>query len=187
MRGANGLAEKLVAEVISREGGYVNHPSDRGGPTNFGITEQTARANGYMGRMQDLPRGTAESIYTRRYWTQPRLNDVAVLSPKIAAEMFDTGVNSGQSRAARFLQRALNLLNRQGRTYGDIAVDGNTGDLTIHTLGTYLAKAGKDGEATLLKALECQQGEFYMKLAESSSSQEDFLNGWLRTRVGLLG
>lgn len=27
------LQQRLIAEVIDREGGYVDHPADRGGPT----------------------------------------------------------------------------------------------------------------------------------------------------------
>ena len=30
--------EQMIDDVIRREGGYVDHPRDRGGPTNFGIT-----------------------------------------------------------------------------------------------------------------------------------------------------
>jgi hypothetical protein len=51
--------DTLIDEVISREGGYVDHPADRGGPTMFGITEAVARANGYDGPMRNLPRATA--------------------------------------------------------------------------------------------------------------------------------
>lgn len=36
--------EILIDELIEREGGYVSHPADRGGPTMFGITEAEARA-----------------------------------------------------------------------------------------------------------------------------------------------
>ena len=39
--------EELIDELIEREGGYANHPADRGGPTRFGITEAVARAHGY--------------------------------------------------------------------------------------------------------------------------------------------
>ena len=28
----------LIDELLEREGGYVNHPADKGGPTCFGIT-----------------------------------------------------------------------------------------------------------------------------------------------------
>ena len=32
------LAHGLVEALIEREGGYVNHPADKGGPTRYGIT-----------------------------------------------------------------------------------------------------------------------------------------------------
>ncbi len=41
--------EELIDALIEREGGYVNHPDDKGGPTCFGITEAVARAQGYRG------------------------------------------------------------------------------------------------------------------------------------------
>ena len=46
----------LIDELTEREGGYVNHPADRGGPTRFGVTEAVARAHGYAGAMRSLPR-----------------------------------------------------------------------------------------------------------------------------------
>ena len=45
--------DQLVEALIDREGGYVNHPADRGGATCFGITEAVARAHGYGGAMRD--------------------------------------------------------------------------------------------------------------------------------------
>ena len=36
--------DERIDELIEREGGYVCHPADRGGPTRFGITEAVARA-----------------------------------------------------------------------------------------------------------------------------------------------
>ena len=53
---------ELIDELIEREGGYVNHPADRGGPTRFGITEAVARAHGYAGPMKWLPREEAAAI-----------------------------------------------------------------------------------------------------------------------------
>lgn len=104
--------DDLIEELIAREGGYTNHPADRGGPTRWGITEAVARAHGYAGAMRALPREEAASVYRRLYWLRPGFDRVAELAPRIAAELFDTGVNMGPEVAAGFLQRALNALNR---------------------------------------------------------------------------
>ena len=175
-----------IEALIDREGGYVDHPADRGGPTRFGITEQVARAFGYRGRMQELPRDTARMIYKARYWTQPRFDRVFLISPRVAEEMFDTGVNMGPAVPTRFLQRALNLLNRNEADYPDIGVDGQLGALTLHSLQRFKAKRGAAGEAVLVRALDIQQGDRYMDLAEARESQEAFLYGWLANRTGEL-
>ena len=83
--------EALIDALIEREGGYSNHPADRGGPTKFGITEAVARAHGYSGAMRELPREEAVAIYKRLYWLRPRFDHVARRSAAIAAELFDTG------------------------------------------------------------------------------------------------
>ena len=111
----------LINGLIEREGGFVNHPADRGGPTRFGITEPVARAHGYRGDMRDFPRGEASVIYRRLYWLRPRFDAVAELAPRIAAELFDTGANMGPPVATTFLQRALTALNRAGQDYPDLA------------------------------------------------------------------
>ncbi len=54
--------ERLIDSLLEREGGYVNRPADRGGPTCFGITEAVARAHGYRGPISHLPREEAETI-----------------------------------------------------------------------------------------------------------------------------
>src|ERR1051325_5541245 len=64
--------EQLIDALIDREGGFVDHPADKGGPTCFGITEAVARAHGYAGPMRQLPRTEAAAIYRRLYWSRPR-------------------------------------------------------------------------------------------------------------------
>lgn len=176
----------LIDELLKREGGYVNNHADRGGETNFGITKETARAHGYAGEMRDLPRAEAAQIYKRIYWLRPRFDLVAAHSPRIAAELFDTGVNMGPSVAATFLQRALTGLNRNRRDYGDIGVDGRIGPATMAALQAFLRVRSNGGEIVLLKALECLQGERYVRLAENRPQNEAFLYGWLANRVGLV-
>jgi lysozyme family protein len=112
--------KRLVDGLLEREGGYVNHPADKGGPTCFGITEAVARAHGYGGNMRHLPREDAAAIYTRMYWLRPRFDDIAKRSGPIAAELFDTGVNMGPGVAVTFLQRALTALNRNGDDFADL-------------------------------------------------------------------
>lgn len=176
--------EGLIDAVIEREGGYVNHSADRGGPTKYGITEAVARANGYQGRMQDLPRMQAVGIYKTLYWTRPRFDRIGDMSPTIAAELFDTGINMGPAVAATFLQRALNALNRNGNDYADIIPDGKIGPGTIGALRAFLQVRGVAGEAVMLKALEALQGERYLRLAEGRPQNEAFVFGWLANRIG---
>lgn len=176
--------DELIDEVIEREGGYSNHPADRGGATRWGITEAVARAHGYAGAMDELPIHIARDIYRNQYWLSPRLNRIARHNMIIAAEMFDTAVNMGPATAVRLLQRALNALNRRARDYPDIGVDGLVGPATEGALGSFLAVRGKAGQAVLLKALEALQGERYIALAEQRPANEAFLYGWLANRIG---
>jgi len=174
----------LLEELLEKEGGYVVHRDDRGGATNFGITESVARSAGWAGRMQDLPRDFALAIYRRRFWTGPGFAAVADISPKVAAELFDTGVNMGPGVAIAFLQRSLNALNRQGRDWADTTVDRSIGPATLSALRRLIAVRGAAGEATLLKALNALQGARYIELAEGRAANESFLFGWLNARIG---
>ncbi len=177
--------DQLLDDLLAREGGYVNHPADRGGPTRFGISEAVARAHGYAGAMAELPREEATAIYRRLYWLRPRFDQVAVRSPRIAAETFDTGVNMGPAVATTFLQRALTALNRNGKDFADLVPDGRIGPRTLAALDGFLKVRGKaKGETVLLRALEALQGERYLRLAERRPANEAFLYGWLANRMG---
>jgi lysozyme family protein len=176
--------DPLIEEVIQREGGYVDHPADRGGPTRWGIIEAVARRQGYMDDMRHLPQSDAVAIYKRLYWIAPAFDKVAEKAPKLAAELFDTGINMGTGTATGFLQRALNALNRNARDYGDLTVDRRIGPATLLALHAFFRKRGPAGEDVLLKAVEALQGAHYVRLAETRPSQEAFLYGWLANRIG---
>jgi lysozyme family protein len=178
------MIDELIDAVIDREGGYSNHPADRGGATRFGITEAVARANGYAGDMRYFERAAAAVIYRRVYWTRPGFDRVAERAKALAAEMFDTGVNMGPAVASGFLQRALNALNRGARDYPDVLLDGRIGPQTLAALDRFLATRGKGGEIVLVRAVEALQGERYLSLAEQRPANEAFLYGWLANRLG---
>ena len=177
--------DRLIGNLIEREGGYCDQPGDKGGPTCFGITEAVARAHGYAGPMRLLPRREAAAIYKRLYWFRPRFDEIAKRSSAIAAELFDTGVNMGPAVAATFLQRALTALNRNGKDYPDLTPDGRIGAQTLVALDAFLQLRGQpSGETVLLRALEALQGERYLRLAERRPANEAFLYGWLANRIG---
>jgi len=179
--------ESMIDEVIGREGGYSDHPADTGGATRWGVTERVARAHGYRGEMRSYPRAEAVAVYRRIYWLRPGFDRVAEHAPRVAAELFDTGVNMGPGVAAGFLQRALNALNRGARDYGDIPVDRRIGNATVEALKRFVGRRGASGEAVLLKAIEALQGERYLRLAEQRPANEAFLYGWLANRIGDAG
>lgn len=177
--------ERTIDHLIAVEGGYVNHPNDRGGPTNYGITEAVARQNGYTGAMKDLPLQTAKDIYIRRYWTAPGFDKVAPISEAVAAELLDTGVNMGPAQATMFLQRALNAFSQSGKAYPMIAVDGGLGPTTLNTLMTYLKGRGAPGVPVLLKAMNSLQGARYIELTEQRTQNSTFTYGWFAQRISI--
>ena len=147
--------DELIDDVIEREGGYVNHPADRGGPTRWGITEAVARRQGYHDAMRHLPQSDAAAIYRRLYWVRPGYDRIAQLAPKIAAELFDTGINMGTGTASGFLQRALNALNRNAKDYPDLSVDRRIGTKTRAALQSYLDRRGAQRRSGVVKGDGC--------------------------------
>ena len=172
---------KIIDGIIAVEGGYVNHPDDPGGATNFGITQAVARANGYAGDMRHLPREKAAEIYYNRYVVEPRFDDVLAIAPRVAAELVDSGVNAGTTRAAEWLQQALNVANRKAADWPDLKVDGRIGPATLNVVRQFI---NRRGEALLVKLLDAYQARHYLNLAEKNSRFESFIPGWFEHRVG---
>ena len=175
--------DTLIENVIGREGGYSNHPSDRGGATMWGITERVARKHGYKGDMRALPRATAVAIYRQDYAIDTGFAAVARINAAVGEELFDTGVNMGPALPSLWFQESLNIFNLQGRLYPDIKEDGDIGPKTLATFQTYLNVRGPDAEQVMLRALNSSQGERYEMLARSRPANEDFVFGWFRNRV----
>lgn len=185
MPGESMSFEKAFEEVIGVEGGYSNNPNDSGGETNWGITESVARENGYKGHMKDLPIEKAQEIYKSEYWDVQNLDAIYSLSPAVALELFDTGVNQGIISAGGYLQESLNVLNARERFYPDIIEDGIIGNKTIQSLYLLRQVRGVRGMRVLVKMLNCLQGAEYIELAQRREKDEDFVFGWMDKRVTL--
>lgn len=91
----------LVEGVLRREGGFVNNPNDRGGKTNFGISQ---RAHPDID-VANLTREAAKQIYYERYWNPLRADQL----PEDVRELaFDTAVHHGVGRTRQWLRETNN-------------------------------------------------------------------------------
>jgi lysozyme family protein len=95
-------------KLLGHEGGYVDHPKDPGGATNWGVTERVARATGYAGHMRDFPVDLAKAIYRRDYWDAVKADQ---LPEAVRYAVFDAAVNSGVRQAVKWLQRAVGAVD----------------------------------------------------------------------------
>ncbi|WP_312951726.1 glycoside hydrolase family 108 protein [Superficieibacter sp.] len=173
----------VIDGILMTEGGYTNNPKDLGGETNWGITEATARAQGYTGEMRDMTRMEAYDILEKNYWLKPGFDRISELSWPIAFELCDAAVNIGPRLPCTWLQRWLNVLNREQKNYCDIVVDGKIGAKTIAALEAYLNWRGNEGMHVLVEALNCSQGAYYLNITEDRSQNEEFVYGWIKNRV----
>lgn len=176
------LFDQFFEDLLRKEGLYVNNPKDSGGATKYGITEEVALSNGFTGNMKDFPLSLAKAIYKTKYWDALSLDDVQNLCPSVCLKLADISVNMGTKQSGFFLQRLLNILNKEGTLYPDLVADGSVGPKTIQALRRFLS-VRLEGETVLVRALNCMQGMFYISLAERREKDEAFIYGWLLNRI----
>jgi lysozyme family protein len=162
--------EELLNDVIKREGGYVNHPNDKGGPTKYGITQRTLSA--YLGRaasiedVKNLDIALAKEIYQRNYYFKPRINALPAMLQPI---MFDMMVLHSPKVVWRILQE---IINEAG--FGPVDEDGVSGPQTFNAAETCAVEMGD----YLINAIVDARIEFYKMRVEKDPSQKVFLKGW---------
>jgi lysozyme family protein len=186
--------EKAYAKTMSHEGGYINDKDDAGGETYKGIARKyNGSWNGWdiidhhkgdsdfpkcLDDIVDL-QNNVHAFYKSNYWDVNKLDNFS--DQAVAEEMFDTGVNMGIGRAAKFLQKSLNYLNRNGSLYSDLTVDGKIGPASLNALNIVL----NDGDGkVLLTMLNVLQGQHYMNYMDKSPTQKKYARGWFK-RVSL--
>jgi lysozyme family protein len=182
---------EAYAITAAHEGGYANDPVDRGGETYRGIArvhhpdwsgwKRVDAQRGKTGFPKSLDKdrtlqANVKDFYKRNYWD--RFDGDALPDQAVANELYDTAVNMGVRRAVRFLQSALNLLNRDQRDYKDLIVDGWFGSKTMTALETLLKK-DRSSDA-LVKLMNIQQGARYVEIMARDASQERFARGWIK-------
>jgi lysozyme family protein len=159
--------EKLLADLIVTEGGYVDHAADRGGCTKFGITRETLADWRGMTAGQitcdDIARITmdeAKTIYRVRYVEGPGFTHIH--DERLRTLLVDFGVHSGTRRAIKALQIAVG-----------VGADGVIGPQTLAAL----ERVGID---LAYRQVLRQRGELIADLLQSDPSQRVFAAGWLR-------
>lgn len=154
--------ESVIDDVLRREGGYVDHPSDRGGPTNFGITQSTL--SDWRGRpvkadeVKKLTESEAREIYRERYLLAPKLH--LIVDPKVRALAVDCAVNHGPRQAVKLLQLA-------ARVFPD-------GSLGVKTE----TAVNRMTPAALYARLCAARVRFYGQIIRKDSTQHVFAEGW---------
>ena len=133
--------------VLQQEGGYVDDPVDPGGATNLGITLRVLTTWRHTAVSKDdvknLTKDEAAAIYRASYWNALHCDSM----PKgIDLMLFDTGVNMGCGRSAKFLQEAVS-----------VAADGAIGPAT-------LGAVNKANLADLIKGFAERRQAFYQSL-----------------------
>lgn len=167
--------KEIAAEIVAREGGFVNDPDDPGGATKYGVTIGTLRRLGLdltgdgaigVADVRALSRAQAAGIFIRHYFEAPR---IASLPDCLQATVFDMYVNAG-SNAVRVLQRLLREMEFA------VAVDGAIGP---QTAGAAM-EAAEVGEAALRDAYGVARRNYYFRLADRRPASRKYV----RTRSG---
>lgn len=169
-----------VDKVLKAEGILSRDKNDAGGVTKFGITEKVARDHGYTGAMEDLTIDFALKIYEDDYWLMINLDKMD--DQDVANTIFSISVNSGQNKAGRILQRALNLLNRNATSWRDIIEDGIIGSIT---LGLFNELSAEDKQYVYWVCLGLMFFN-YNNITLHNTTQEDFIRGWVNRIRGLM-
>lgn len=162
--------QDLLDDIISKEGGFINHPADRGGATKYGITIRTLGR--YLGRkasiedVKGISVDLAKEIYLAEYYYAPRIN---TLIEEVQPKVFDMSVNHGARNAVRIMQQ---VINKSG--FGALTVDGFIGNMTRQALeAAYNAM-----DCYFINALVDERNNFYDAIISNDPSQAVFKNGW---------
>lgn len=175
------LAYKETSKV---EGLYANNPADTGGETWAGISrnnfptwsgwiiidaikhkygKSTATINKY-GRLDNTLHDKEIAFWKKNFWDVLKLDFVN--DQQLANSVYDFGVNSGTSRAGKYLQTAYNSC----KGLKALSVDGLIGSKTLNAINTYDAKF-------LYNTYNKFREEFYRSIAKGNQAQ--FLKSWL--------
>jgi len=177
-------------QTMGNEGGYVSDPDDAGGETYKGISRKYHKNwdgwdiidalksdSDFPSNLEDdsILQDKVHKFYKDYYWHANKLD--SIISQVICNEMFDTAVNMGRGRAAKFLQQTLNYLNRNQKLFSDLIVDGKIGPSTLRAVDIILRESE---EELMFKIMNVLQGMHYLEYMDKDPKQEKYARGWFK-------
>jgi lysozyme family protein len=154
---------EIIDGILIREGGFVDHPADRGGATCHGVTQATLAE--WRGRpvtaadVRNLTVGEARELYRDRYIVKPGF--LAIENQQLRAHVVDCAVNHGPANAVKMLQKAAHVL-----------ADGYLGPQTR-------AAVNRMDAGALYRRLCAERAKFYGQIITRDPSQSAFAAGWM--------
>lgn len=162
--------DQMLTSIIKREGGFVDHPADKGGVTNHGVTQATlAEWRGTLVTASDvkaLTENEARSIFAKRYFKDPGFDRLP--GEELQAVLLDCAVNHGPRQAIRMLQAAIGVTE-----------DGVLGSETLGAIPL------TDNRRIALHVL-AHRVRFYGRIISRDPSQAVFAAGWTNRAAELI-
>jgi len=168
--------QRAYLKTSAFEGGYSNHPSDKGGETYKGIARNMWGSWGgwkIIDRYKTSPLSSkqmsnvlagsveledmVEAFYRANFWNKIKGDDI--MNQKVAENIYDFAVNSGVSRAIKYAQRVVG-----------VAEDGIIGAKSIKAINANI-------HDFVVKYKEARMS-FIKKIVARDESQSVFLKGW---------
>ncbi|HOA36648.1 MAG TPA: glycosyl hydrolase 108 family protein [Bacillota bacterium] len=167
------MTEEAELFILAAEGGYVDHPSDPGGATNYGITTATLKQarkqmTGLPEHVRDLTTEQALKIYDAFYWKPAGCDK---LPSPIDLLVFDGAVNCGVRQGVKFLQEALNVINEDK---DQLVTDGIIGKKTLAAVAEHSSSL-----RSLCAVVLWQRTLYYQSLTADKAAFRAFLRGWI--------
>lgn len=153
---------KLVPFIKKWEGGFSNHPNDKGGATNKGVTLSTYRmVYGKDKTVDDLKNMTESQwnyIFKKLYWDKWKAD--LIKNQSIADILVDWVWMSGTSTIKK-IQALFGL-----------TADGIVGNKTLSYINS-------NDQEEIFKKIWNRRKSFYDSLVANNPSQKVFLKGWM--------
>lgn len=154
--------DAIIDGILKAEGGWVDHPDDKGGPTNRGIILRTLedwrKVPVTVDDLKALTEKETREIYRDLYVHRPGFH--LIMHDKLRALMVDSGVNHGTHRVCKWLQEILGVIQ-----------DGVIGPTTL------VALAGANGDRLYLRICG-KRARLYGRIITDNPRQSVFAAGW---------